>query len=172
VEPRRSDSGTSSYLPFVFKIARSKLVTLKKTSKRVSTRKRLLMLHELGNTRVRLNLGQHPNFLGVTQLVNGRYISLTFEQSTEPCCGVNGMLDSMSQPGCTLSSKEYQTTYLSHTCLPCSTKWVAGWLRRGDGLWHIRSNTMSHITFKMCQFVLIIHLREYHYNFNLDIFVE
>ena len=63
-----------------------------------------------------------------SQLVNGRYISLTFEQSTEPCCGVNGMLDSMSQPGCTLSSKEYQTMYLSRTCLPCSTKWVAGWL--------------------------------------------
>ena len=50
-----------------------------------------------------------------SQLVNGRYISLTFEQSTEPCCGVNGMLDSMSQPGCTLSSKEYQTMYLSRT---------------------------------------------------------
>ena len=73
------------------------------------------------------------------QLVNGRYISLTFEQSTEPCCGVNGMLDSMSQPGCTLSSKEYQTMYLSRTCLPCSTKWVAGWLRGGDGLWQMHA---------------------------------
>jgi hypothetical protein len=29
--------------------------------------------------------------------------------------------------------------------------------------YYIRSNTMSHITFKMCQFVLIIHLKEYHY---------
>ena len=28
----------------------------------------------------------------------------------------------------------------------------------------IRSNTMSHITFKMCQFVLIVHLRDYHYD--------
>ena len=74
-----------------------------------------------------------------SQLVNGRYISLTFEQSTEPCCGVNGMLDSMSQPGCTLSSKEYQTMYLSRTCLPCSTKWVAGWLRGGDGLWQMHA---------------------------------
>jgi len=36
----------------------------------------------------------------------------------------------------------------------------------------IRSNTMSHITFKMCHFVSIIHLREYHYNFDLDIVVE
>jgi hypothetical protein len=26
----------------------------------------------------------------------------------------------------------------------------------------IRSNTMSHITLKMCQFVLIVHLRDYH----------
>jgi len=31
--------------------------------------------------------------------------------------------------------------------------------------YYIRSNTMSHITFKMCQFVLIIHLKEYHYDF-------
>jgi len=37
---------------------------------------------------------------------------------------------------------------------------------------NIRSNTMSQITFKMCQFVLIIHLREYHYDFDLDIVVE
>jgi hypothetical protein len=28
----------------------------------------------------------------------------------------------------------------------------------------IRSNTMSHITLKMCQFVLIVHLRDYQYN--------
>jgi hypothetical protein len=28
----------------------------------------------------------------------------------------------------------------------------------------IRSNTMSHITLKMCQFVLIVHLRDYHNN--------
>ena len=40
---------------------------------------------------------------------------------------------------------------------------------RGKG---IRSNTMSHITFKMCQFVLIIHVREYHYDFDLDTVVE
>jgi hypothetical protein len=33
----------------------------------------------------------------------------------------------------------------------------------------IRSNTMSHITFKMCKFVLIIHLRNYHYDFYLDL---
>ena len=31
---------------------------------------------------------------------------------------------------------------------------------------------MSHITFKMCQFVLIIHLRDYHYDFDLDIVDE
>ncbi len=31
---------------------------------------------------------------------------------------------------------------------------------------------MSHITYKMCQFVLIIHLRDYHYDFDLDIVVE
>jgi hypothetical protein len=37
---------------------------------------------------------------------------------------------------------------------------------------YIRSNTMSHITFKMRQFVLIIYLREYHYDFDLDIVVE
>ena len=30
---------------------------------------------------------------------------------------------------------------------------------------------MSHITFKMCQFVLIIYLRDYHYDFYLDIYV-
>jgi len=36
----------------------------------------------------------------------------------------------------------------------------------------IRSNTMSHITFKMCQLILIIYLREYHYDFDLDIVVE
>ena len=29
---------------------------------------------------------------------------------------------------------------------------------------NIRSNTMSHITLKMCQFVLIVHLRDYHNN--------
>jgi hypothetical protein len=29
---------------------------------------------------------------------------------------------------------------------------------------NIRSNTMSHITLKMCQFVLIVHLRDYHYD--------
>ena len=28
----------------------------------------------------------------------------------------------------------------------------------------IRSNTMSHITLKMCQFVLIVHLRDCHYD--------
>jgi hypothetical protein len=28
-----------------------------------------------------------------------------------------------------------------------------------------RSNTMSHVTFKMCQFILIVHLRDYHYDF-------
>jgi len=33
----------------------------------------------------------------------------------------------------------------------------------------IRSNIMSHITFKMCQFILIIHLRDHHYDFDLDI---
>jgi hypothetical protein len=37
------------------------------------------------------------------------------------------------------------------------------------GRCHIRSNTMSHITFKMCKFVLIIHLRNYHYDFDLDL---
>jgi hypothetical protein len=30
---------------------------------------------------------------------------------------------------------------------------------------------MSHITFKMCSFVLIIYLRDYHYDFDLDIVV-
>jgi len=36
----------------------------------------------------------------------------------------------------------------------------------------IRSSIMSHITFKMCQFELIIYLRDYHYDFYLDIFVS
>jgi len=36
---------------------------------------------------------------------------------------------------------------------------------------NIRSSIMSHITFKMCQFVLIIYLRDYHYDFDLDIVV-
>ena len=27
----------------------------------------------------------------------------------------------------TLSSKEKETTHLSHSCMPCSTKCVAGW---------------------------------------------
>ena len=35
----------------------------------------------------------------------------------------------------------------------------------------IRSSIMSHITLKMCQFVLIIYLRDYHYYFHLDIVV-
>jgi hypothetical protein len=35
----------------------------------------------------------------------------------------------------------------------------------------IRSSIMSHITFEMCQFVLIIYLRDYHYDFDLDIVV-
>jgi hypothetical protein len=35
----------------------------------------------------------------------------------------------------------------------------------------IRSSVMSHITFIMCQFVLIVHLRDYHYDFDLDIVV-
>ena len=35
----------------------------------------------------------------------------------------------------------------------------------------IRSSIMSHITFIMCQFVLIVHLRDYHYDFDLDIVV-
>ena len=30
---------------------------------------------------------------------------------------------------------------------------------------------MSHITFEMCQIVLIIYLRDYHYDFDLDIVV-
>jgi hypothetical protein len=30
---------------------------------------------------------------------------------------------------------------------------------------------MSHITFKMCQFVLIIYLRDYQFDFDLDIVV-
>ena len=30
---------------------------------------------------------------------------------------------------------------------------------------------MSHITFEMCQFVLIIYFRDYHYDFDLDIVV-
>jgi hypothetical protein len=30
---------------------------------------------------------------------------------------------------------------------------------------------MSHITFEMCQFVLMIYLRDYHYDFDLDIVV-
>jgi hypothetical protein len=33
---------------------------------------------------------------------------------------------------------------------------------------YIRSSIMSHITFKMCQFVLNIYLRDYHYDFDLD----
>ena len=32
----------------------------------------------------------------------------------------------------------------------------------------IRSSIMSHITFKMCQFVLQIYLRDYQYDFDLD----
>jgi hypothetical protein len=36
---------------------------------------------------------------------------------------------------------------------------------------NIRSSIMSHITFQMCQFVLIIYLRDYHYYFDLDIVV-
>ena len=36
---------------------------------------------------------------------------------------------------------------------------------------YIRSSIMSHITFIMCQFVLIVHLRDYHYDFDLDIVV-
>jgi len=36
---------------------------------------------------------------------------------------------------------------------------------------YIRSSIMSHISFKMCQFVLIIFLRDYHYYFDLDIVV-
>ena len=35
----------------------------------------------------------------------------------------------------------------------------------------IRSSIMSHITLKMCQFGLIIYLRDYHYGFYLDIYV-
>jgi hypothetical protein len=35
----------------------------------------------------------------------------------------------------------------------------------------VRSSIMSHITFKMCQFVLIIYLRDYQYDFYLDIVV-
>ena len=35
----------------------------------------------------------------------------------------------------------------------------------------IRSSIMSHITFKMCQFVLVIYLRDYHHGFYLDIVV-
>ena len=36
---------------------------------------------------------------------------------------------------------------------------------------YIRSSIMSHITFIMCQFVLIVHLRDYHFDFDLDIVV-
>ena len=36
---------------------------------------------------------------------------------------------------------------------------------------YIRSSIMSHITLKMCQFVLVIYLRDYHFNFYLDIVV-
>jgi len=36
---------------------------------------------------------------------------------------------------------------------------------------YIRSSIMSHITFQMCQFVLIIYLRDHHYYFELDIVV-
>jgi len=35
----------------------------------------------------------------------------------------------------------------------------------------IRSSIMTHITFKMCQFVLIIYLRDYLYDFYLNIVV-
>ena len=35
----------------------------------------------------------------------------------------------------------------------------------------IRSSIMSHITYQMCQFILIIYLRDYHYDFDLDIVV-
>ncbi len=44
-------------------------------------------------------------------------------------------------------------------------------LEREDGTMSIKSSIMSHITFKMCQFVLVIYLRDYHYNFYLDIVV-
>ena len=49
-------------------------------------------------------------------------------------------------------------------------------LLRGAEMWLslsscIRSSIMSHITFKMCQFVLVIYLRDYHFNFYLDIVV-
>ena len=40
-----------------------------------------------------------------------------------------------------------------------------------DDLMNIRSSIMSHITLKMCQFGLIIYLRDYHYGFYLDIYV-
>ena len=48
-----------------------------------------------------------------------------------------------------------------------------GWpaAQRKQHMGGIRSNTMSHITLKMCQFVLIIHLRDYHYDFDLDIVI-
>ena len=36
---------------------------------------------------------------------------------------------------------------------------------------YIRSSIMSHIIFKMCPFVLIIYLRDYQYDFDLDIVV-
>ena len=50
---------------------------------------------------------------------------------------------------------------------------VAGWTAvvAVGTVRRIRSNTMSHITFKMCQFVLAIHLRDYHYGFDLDIVI-
>jgi hypothetical protein len=35
----------------------------------------------------------------------------------------------------------------------------------------IRSSIMSHIAFRMCPFVLIIYLRDYQYDFDLDIVV-
>jgi len=38
-------------------------------------------------------------------------------------------------------------------------------------LLHLGEQIMSHITFKMCQFVLIIYLRDYHNDFYLDIVV-
>ena len=44
-------------------------------------------------------------------------------------------------------------------------------IRINIGLANIRSSIMSHITFKICPFVLIIYLRDYQYDFDLDIVV-
>jgi hypothetical protein len=57
---------------------------------------------------------------------------------------------------------------------PTATLWplylveVDQMVAKGVRAMYIRSSIMSHITFKMCQFVLKIYFRDYQYDFDLD----